>query len=308
MYRNVSKIVLLGTILTAVGCNQISDIGSKKIECGDPDAVTLLKEVLQKSIDSNAKSFGEAFETRTSGSNIRASINELTTDISQIRTTKEDPQSTKNFCMGTLKVTIPVNMIENANFTREYYGELDVEEDAYQQDIDLDANALTYAAEYSVQPTDDGEFVFVETQNGSDLSNFIANIVVDANQKSNVQKQKAVENKSIAQAAVDAKKAEEFAATEAKKVLASVAAEQAAVKAEMDYKRSEFNVLWKSASTSAQQSLTDNQVQWVKYRDETCVDEAKNAESVRQEIVRMECITRMLGERYYEVKSYFDSY
>ena len=76
----------------------------------------------------------------------------------------------------------------------------------------------------------------------------------------------------------------------------------------MDYKRNEFNTLWKSASTSAQESLTDNQKQWVKYRNESCIDEAKNAEAVRQEIVRMECITKMLGERYYEVKNYFDSY
>ena len=308
MRVNISKVVLISTILAVAGCSKISNMGSNKIDCGDSDAIVLLEEALQKSIDSDAKDYSRDFETRTSGSNIRASINQLTTSLSQIRTTKEDPQSTKNFCMGTLKVTIPVDMIENANFTREYYSELDIEEDAYQQDIDLDANALTYTAEYSVQPTDDGKFVFVEMQNGGDLSNFLANIVIDANQKSNVKKQKALQNKSIAQAAIDAEKAEESAAIAAQSALASIAAEQAAVKAEMDYKRNEFNTLWKSASTSAQESLTDNQKQWVKYRNESCIDEAKSAEAVRQEIVRMECITKMLGERYYEVKNYFDSY
>ena len=308
MYKSVSGVVLLAATLATVGCSEISKIGNNKIECSDPDAINLLQEVLQKSINSDAKDYSEAFENRTSGSNIRASINQLTADLSQIRTTKEDPQSTKNFCMGTLKVTVPVDMIESANFTRVYYGDLDIEEDAYQQDIDLDANALTYAAEYSVQPTDDGEVVFVEMQNGSDLSNFLANIVIDANQKSNVQKQKAAQKKSIAQAAIEAEKAEEQAANEANIALAGVAAEQAKTKAEMDYKRSEFNKLWKSASKSEQEALTENQTQWVSYRDEVCVDEAKSAEPARQEIVRMECITRMLGDRYYEVKEYFDNY
>lgn len=291
----------------AVGCGQVMG-GSKKVECSDPSATTLVIEALQKSINSEARDYSDVFSTRTSGSNIRASINQLAMDLSRIRTTKDDPASTKNFCMGTLKVTIPVDMIQKANYTRDYHDELDVEEDAYQQDITLDANAISYEAEYSVQPTDDGEVIFVEMQNGGDLSTFLATVVVDSNQKSNIQKLKAQEGKAAAQAMIEAEKAEQAATSQAQSELASIAAEQAKVKAEMDYKRSEFNKLWARGSKEAQDSITYEQQEWVKYRDEVCVDEARSAEPARQEIVRMQCITRMLGERYYELKSYFDNY
>ena len=294
-----------------VGCDKVPGMGlgsKSKIECSDPDAKNLVIDSLQKSINSSAKDYAASFDRPTSGSSIRAGINQLKISLDHIRTAQDDPQSTKNFCKGTLSVMIPSKLIQNADITREYNGEFDVKEDAYQQDIELDANTVNYEIEYSVQPTDDGEVIFVESQNGADLAMFLAYVVVDADQKNNVKGKKVVEAKQEAKKVSEVQSAANTAAAAAASALAATAAEQAKVKAEMDYKRSEFNKLWGKQSKEAQESLEYDQKEWVDWRDEVCVEEARSAEPARQEIVRMKCITRLLSDRYYEVKNYFDNY
>ena len=311
MQKKLLTLDLVSTVLMLGGCDKVSEMvpgSSSKIECSNPDATGLVIEAMQDAINTDAKNYDDIFERPSKGSSIRASINQLNMDLTKVRTTKDDPQSTKNFCMGTLTVSIPTNIIQQANFTRDYYEEVDVGEDAYQRDIKMDANAVNFEAEYSVQPTDDGEVIFVELLNGDLLSDYLATVVVDANQKVNVQKLKARETKQVAQARNEVQQATQTAEAQASSEIAKIAAEQASVKAAMDYKRSEFNKMWGRASKEAQNSITSDQKDWVEWRDEVCVDEARTAEPARQEIVRMQCITRLLSERYYEVKEYFDNY
>ena len=311
MNKNLPKIALLSSVLMFVGCDKVPDMGlggKSKIECSDPDAQSLVIDSMQKAINSSAKGYAASFERPTPGSSIRASINQLKMNLDHIRTSQDDPQSTKNFCKGTLTVMIPSKVIQNADVTREYNGEFDVQEDAYQQDIELEANKVSYEMEYSVQPTDDGEVIFVEPQNGEDLAMFLAYVLIDADQKNHVKGKKVAEAKQEAKKVSEAQSAADKAAAAAASAMAATAAEQAKVKAEMDYKRSEFNKMWGRASKEAQDSITYDQKDWVEWRDEVCVEEARTAEPARQEIVRMKCITRLLSDRYYEVKSYFDNY
>lgn len=311
MQKKLLNMVSVSSVMMLAGCDKVSEMvpgSSSKIECSDPDAAGLVIEAMQDAINTDAKNYDDIFEIPSKGSSIRASINQLKMDLTKIRTTKDDPQSSKNFCMGTLNVSIPTNMIQQANFTRKHYEDVDVEEDAYQRDLKMDANAVNFEAEYSVQPTDDGEVIFVELLNGDLLSDYLAAVVVDANQKVNVQKIKAIETKQVAQARNEVEQASQTAKAQASSEIAKIAAEQASVKAAMDYKRSEFNKMWGRASKEAQNSITSDQKDWVEWRDEVCVDEARSAEPARQEIVRMQCITRLLSDRYYEVKEYFDNY
>lgn len=90
--------------------------------------------------------------------------------------------------------------------------------------------------------------------------------------------------------------------------MSKIEREKAKAKAQLDFKRKEFNTLWNSATPEAQESLLDDQKQWVKDRDETCLAEAQEAEPAYQETERMRCQARLLGERYYEVKEYFENY
>lgn len=78
--------------------------------------------------------------------------------------------------------------------------------------------------------------------------------------------------------------------------------------AEVAQKRQTFNQMWQSASPEAQASLTDDQKQWVKERDEQCASEAQQADAGYEEYTRLQCVGRMLDERYTQVKSYFEDY
>ena len=78
--------------------------------------------------------------------------------------------------------------------------------------------------------------------------------------------------------------------------------------AEVAQKRQTFNQMWQSASPEAQASLTDAQKQWVKERDEQCASEAQQADAGYEEYTRLQCVGRMLDERYTQVKSYFEDY
>lgn len=307
-------VLSLAAILSLAGCDKISALTQKSVDCTDPVAVDLVKTTFQKAI-LNATKDSVQNSNNTDSANLRATINQMTLLLDDIRTSKKDPQSTKNFCVGSLKATINADVINRADFVREHYGNKLVADDAFIQGIDFEANHTTYDIEYAVQPTDDGKKVFVELQNGTEVANFLANVVIDASQKNEVQTQKSQQIKELAQAEFTQKQQEQEAAVaaaaaqkEAQDNLVAILAEQEKIKTQLDFKRKEFNRLWESASAEAQSSLVDDQTEWVKERDEICIEKAKAATPERQEIVRMQCVTKLLGERYYEVKKYFDDY
>ena len=149
MNKNLPKIALLSSALLFVGCDKVPDVGlggKSKIECSDPDAQSLVIDSMQKAINSKHQRVAPLlWATSLLAQAIRKlASTQLKMNLDHIRTSQDDPQSTKNFCKGTLTVMIPSKVIQNADVTREYNGEYDVQEDAYQQDIELDANTVSY--------------------------------------------------------------------------------------------------------------------------------------------------------------------
>lgn len=302
------------------GCDKTIDVVSKdSVKCGDEDSLQLVKSLLQDSIQSSAKRIANNEGVALDGSALRASTSQVGFNLADVRTSKTDPNSTKIFCVAALSTTLDSETINRANIVSDYYEQSNISEMAFQQDIDMDGNTVSYSIEYSIQPTDDGTSIYGQLQNGSELINFIGTVVVNALQKNAVQAYKAEEQKANAESIVAAKKAaaeeaasiakaEATASAEATDNIANATAEKARAKATMDYKRSEFNDLWKSASTETRETLAEGQKEWVAERDEICLNRAQEAEVVWQEMVRMDCISELLGERYYAVKEYIDTY
>lgn len=306
-------ILSLPVLLGLSGCDK-----SSAANCGDDTSIELINSLIAEDLQSQVKDVASYEDVRINSAGLRASANQLSFALDDIRTTKKDPNSTKEFCTATLTTSLDADMIKRANFVRNYYEQADLDEGAFQQDLNMDGNTLTYDLEYAVQPTDDGKKTFGQLQNGSELLDFLATTVVYSMQKNDIQALKSREQKAQADNAIAEKRmAEEeqtlaaesqaSASREAANDIAAITAEQAKVKATMDYKRSEFNKLWKTASATTRESLTAGQKEWVKERDEICTDRARYADSARQEIVRMECITELLGDRYYQVKEYINT-
>ena len=330
MTLRMAVAISLPLFLGLSACDKVSTMTQSGTSCGDASSLELVNSLLTDNLQAQVRSVASYEDTRIDSASLRASANQVSFRLDDVRTTKKDPNSTKQFCSATLTTTLDADMIKRANFVRDYYEQGTLDEGAFQQDLNMDGNTLTYDLEYAVQPTDDGKKTFGQLQNGMELLDFAATAVVYAMQKNEVQAQKAraqientqnaiAERKAIAEeqaliAQAEAQAGREVAdelaqaSREMARELASIAAEQAKAKTMMDYKRKEFNILWKSASAEIREALAEGQQEWVAERDEICIDIARESEPARQEIARMECITELLGERYYKVKEYIDTY
>lgn len=309
----------LSVLFSLSGCDEISTISKNTVKCGDDTSLQLVKSLLEDSTQSRVKNIASNEGVLTDSAGLRASTSQINFSLEDIRTSETDPNSTKVFCVAALSTSLNSEMIDRANFVTDYYEQANLSEEAFQQDIDMDGNAIKYSLEYSIQPTDDGVNIYGQLQNGSELIDFIGTAVVNAIQKNSVQAMKAQQQKANVENAIAEKRAEEEdqaliaqaeanASREATNEIAAISAEQAKVKVTMEYKRSEFNELWKTASVETKESLSAGQKEWVEERDEICLDRAREADSERQEIVRMECITELLSDRYYQLKEYIDTY
>ena len=97
---------------------------------------------------------------------IRASLAQLQISIDSVRTTKEDPNSSKKFCSGLLKVTIPTSMLADADQAKDLQNKSKISEVSRELDIDNNINVFTKKDfEYSVQPTDNGKEIYVDSEN-----------------------------------------------------------------------------------------------------------------------------------------------
>lgn len=315
-----TAVLILPIVMILNGCDKGLDaISDDTVKCGDESSLELVQSLLKDSTQSHVKNIATNESVALDSAALRASTNQIQFNLADVRTSKTDPNSTKVFCVAALSTSLDPEIINRANFVTAYYEQANLNEEAFQQDIEMDGNTLNYSLEYSIQPTDDGTSIYGQLQNGSELIDFIGTAVVNALQKNAVQAMKAQEQKAnveniiaakraVAEEAASIAEAEATASVEAASDLASIAAEKAQAKATMDYKRGEFNDLWKSASSEARESLAEGQQQWVAERDEICLGRAQEAEVAWQEVVRMECISELLGERYYQVKEYIDTY
>ena len=312
----VSLPILIGLNACDKSINVVSD---NTVKCGDESSLELVKSLLEDNTQSYVKNIANNEDVVIDGSALRASTSQIKFNLEDVRTSKTKPNSTKIFSVAALSTVLDSETINRANFVNDYYGQADIHEKAFQQDIDMDGNVISYSIEYSIQPTDDGSNIYGQLQNGSELIDFISTEIVNSLQKNYVQAMKTQEQKDDIEREVSERKAmeaeaeviaeaEAIADAEATNELVNVSTEKAKAKATMDFKRNEFNELWSSASTETRESLAEGQKEWVVERDEICLSRAQEAEVAWQEVVRMECISELLGDRYYQVKEYIDLY
>lgn len=176
--------ILLGILLLS-GCGQAS------VSCSDDDAKSALesaiRENLEKIIIERAKT--EDGSKPISNSAIRASIATIKLAIENIRTTKEDPDSTKRFCTGSLKIVFSTKTFSDASKARELIGLTDVEKMADAADIEKGADYLKGDLDYNVQPTDDGQKIYAEVENADDKLQVFGEVVAASLLKPSIETQ-----------------------------------------------------------------------------------------------------------------------
>lgn len=280
--RVLKTIAAMALALTLTAC------GAKTVDCSAGDAQSTMISLLQDQIVKSAvrQSTSDDGQRVATDAKIRATVALLRISLSDIRTTKEDPNSTKRFCVATARITVPVNIIDDATRVRELADLPTVDRMATGANLERDADAYTYSIEYNVQPTDDGKKVYAEIDRGSDQQlDFFGDLVA-----SSLVRRTFEANKAAEAAAADMQ-----AAQEAQAQHASLQADLDLAAAENKLSKQYLNQMWSLIPQEAQARYTPLQTAWVSKKVADCNLEAANesADPLGREAARLRCDTRL---------------
>ena len=168
MTRNHFFVVLAAATLG--GCDSL---GSSSGECGSDDTRSLAIEVLTDGIeDEIAGARDDNGSVIVARSKIRAALKQIEFRIADIRTTRSDPDSSAEFCTGTVSIIVDQEILDDAEETSSLIGFAGPGQMAQDLGFDRSADAFTIDIDYNVQPTDDNEKIFVEVDNGDPIISF----------------------------------------------------------------------------------------------------------------------------------------
>jgi uncharacterized protein YecT (DUF1311 family) len=290
-----------GTAVVAVliGVWWFTGLGSKpRVECSSSEAtsttINVLKEALEKTTYSKV-SGGEASET-VSKASIRAAIAQMGFTLEDIRTTREDPNSTKRFCEGTLKIRFPADDLSNADEARSAAQLGTVTQLADANDVDREADTFSAKADYDVQPTDTGDKLFSETETKSPIMTVASEVLASSLLHNVLQSAAAAEQQQE-----DAQKAQQNAALAEQK-----AANLNSAKTDNQLATQSILAVWRAIPSNIRTQLLPQQRAWARKKDADCRVEAAGASTdpTEMEAARLTCDTRITQERISFLQSY----
>lgn len=266
---------------------------SKKAEvtCSAPEAtsttIDILKEALEKQAFS-AMSSGDNGEL-PSKANLRAAIAQLVFSWDDIRTTREDPNSTKKFCEGTLKIRFPAEDLSNADEARATAGLNTITQLADANDVDREADTFSAKADYDVQPTDTGDKVFAETETKSPLMTVASEVLASSLLHSVLQRAAAQ-----AQQEQQTQQAQQNAALTEQK-----AADLNSAKTDDQLATQSILAVWRAIPPGTRNQLLAQQRAWARKKDADCHVTAASASTdpTEMEVARLKCDTSTTQDR-----------
>lgn len=296
MIRQLALRWAIGCALAALcGCSAASL--AENTTCSTAAAVTttgsLVKDQILKSAIAEAKTTPDV---PVEDSALRAAVNLLKVDITSIRTTKVDPNSTKRFCEAQAKVVVPLNVISDADRVRTLKNATSVNDAAAAASVERGADTFTFNISYDVQPTDDRTQIYAESDTVGGQAPFFGAVVVDYLMKPRVE------------AAMVAFQQQQQAQQQAQAQLAQQAAQQALdeAKAENTLSQQAINAVWTSIDPATRGQILDVQRAWVKGKTETCRLQAAAASTdpLQVETARIKCDTAANQQRQDWLKQY----
>jgi uncharacterized protein YecT (DUF1311 family) len=227
-------------------------------------------------------------------SKIRATVALLRITLDDVRTTKSDPNSSKRFCEGTLKVVVPLGMLNYADQTRQSAAISTVAKLLEGAGIERSADTLTHKISYTVQPTDDHKKVFGEVEDYGNLFDTFGEIVgshlllptLQANQQA---------------AATQANAAQ---AEQAQQTAAASQADLEVASAENKLANQTIAEIWKALPDGARAQNLELQRAWIKKKTADCNIKAAetSVDPVLKEAARLRCDTEATRSRSGELQ------
>lgn len=286
---------MLGAALVFVlaGCG--ANAGSA---CGGADAIEVMTDLVRDNLTSDVRKLMRSSESSESFSSakVRAIIKQAKVDLIDVRTTRDDPDSSRQFCEAKLSVSVPAATLDEANTAREMAESNSINDLAADNDVDQRANSFIYPVEYSVQPTDDGAKTYVEMEKDLPIFAVLSQLFFASAVSERVR---------LARAEVDqadaALKREERITEEAE---AAALTEQASAmlseaKATYAMQNDRIAAVWQSFSEEQRSELLPIQRAWIKRKVADCRVEAAGSDerAEAREANRLNCESRLTAER-----------
>jgi len=285
--------IIAGSILLG-GCDKVQNLTSGAVKCDNEVAKKLVVESFSKVVSDAAtervKNLIENENITIDMGKLRSTLQQVTFNVTNVRTNNSDPNSNKQYCVTEFIVKLPEQLVKDADAAREIYGESNVTQSAVLADLSFEMNQLKKDIDYLVQPTDSGDKVFVTLENSEALAYFVRDIAVDSLIKNARQNAVEVAKQEALQAVAD----QEATAKEYQSVLVDEA------KAKVDAANENLNLVWNATTKEIRDQLLDEQRIWLKKRELECKLESTNVDN--SEVARLNCEATMTNQRVNELR------
>jgi uncharacterized protein YecT (DUF1311 family) len=279
--------------MSLASCSSFTETG-----CSDEASKSALENAIRDGLEkvTIARAKDENGNSLIPASSIRASIAKIKLIIADIRTTKEDPDSTKRFCTGSLKIVFTPETFESAEAARELLGLSKISNAIDDAGLDKGADYLKGELDYAVQPTDDGSKVFAEFEGADGKLEIFGEVVAASLLRNRIENKVRVEK----QEAEQARKQEEEA------VQAMLTAEYEAAAAQRKASNEAIAVIWNSIDPDTRQQLLAQQKAWIKQKDAGCKVEGLqySTEPTEQRTAEATCQARENNRRMDQLRGY----
>ncbi|WP_291472518.1 type II secretion system major pseudopilin GspG [Acidovorax sp.] len=192
MKKSIICLAAAATLLSLVGC------GKQKVNCSDPIGTSSVTEILTKETTKQLEEIkGSDGASTYKSSSIELALKEIGISIENIRTSKEDPNSTKVQCEASLKISPAAKFLADADSGVKLIKNPESIE-AYSRRIgfEFENNSFSKTIEYSLQPTDDGAKVVTTVLDVKSIADFLSNLIAAAIIKPMIEESKS-RNESI---------------------------------------------------------------------------------------------------------------
>lgn len=284
----------------------LSGCGKPVAKCPSEEGIELIGQIVseqavktltEKKFDDGTFMFDKA--------KIRATLDEIQITIENIRTSKEDPNSTKVFCEGEIKLTIPADMFNAAEKGKDLLGGPKLSKYAEGLGFDSNANAFSKKIEYNVQPTDDGKKVFAELENVASIADLLDEVVATALLKPMIESRKAEQAAQEERLKVEqATQEEQLKAEQVQQLGEQKQANLGQAQADNALANQSINEVWKLLPENIRQPLLAQQRAWVKKKEIDCKLEAagKSTDTMERETARLICDSNVTNARINELR------
>lgn len=287
-------LALISCALSLSGCDQVQSITGQSVKCDNDTAKQLVVESFSKTVSEVAsqrvKELIASENITIDMGKLRSTLQQITFNVSDVRTNNSDPNSKKQYCVTQFVVKIPDQMVKDADAARAVYDENNIAQAAVLSDLSFETNQLKKEIEYLVQPTDDGKKVYVTLENPDVLAYFVRDIAVDSLLKT--MRQNAVE--VAKQEEIKRISEQEAAAQEYQSVLLLEA------KTSLDQANENLNLVWNATSKEIRAQLLDEQKIWLKKRELEC--KLSSNETDNPQLHRFNCEANMTTQRTSELR------